>query len=314
MRRLAELQEVVTLWRKLEDDANSLDELYQLSAMEGDQSLQTELADHAAALTDQLDKLEFQLAFQGEHDSRNAILAIHSGTGGTDSQDWAEMLLRMYLRWAERRGFEALLLDTSSGEEAGIKSAQLEIRGRFAYGYLKSEKGVHRLVRLSPFDADHARHTSFALVEVLPEAEKDIDIELSPDDLRFDYFKASGAGGQHVQKNSTAVRVVHEPSGITVAVQNERSQRQNREAALKILTTRLMQVEMAKRAEEKEKLKGEYVAAQWGNRIRSYVLYPYKVVKDHRTGFEVSDPDSVLDGNLDDLMAAYISYSVGQPT
>jgi len=314
MRRLAELQEVVTLWRKLEDDANSLDELYQLSAMEGDQSLQTELADHAAALTDQLDKLEFQLAFQGEHDSRNAILAIHSGTGGTDSQDWAEMLLRMYLRWAERRGFEALLLDTSSGEEAGIKSAQLEIRGRFAYGYLKSEKGVHRLVRLSPFDADHARHTSFALVEVLPEAEKDIDIELSPDDLRFDYFKASGAGGQHVQKNSTAVRVVHEPSGITVAVQNERSQRQNREAALKILTTRLMQVEMAKRAEEKEKLKGEYVAAQWGNRIRSYVLHPYKVVKDHRTGFEVSDPDSVLDGNLDDLMAAYISYSVGQPT
>jgi peptide chain release factor 2 len=220
----------------------------------------------------------------------------------------------MYLRWAERRGFEALLLDTSSGEEAGIKSAQLEIRGRFAYGYLKSEKGVHRLVRLSPFDADHARHTSFALVEVLPEAEKDIDIELSPDDLRFDYFKASGAGGQHVQKNSTAVRVVHEPSGITVAVQNERSQRQNREAALKILTTRLMQVEMAKRAEEKEKLKGEYVAAQWGNRIRSYVLHPYKVVKDHRTGFEVSDPDSVLDGNLDDLMAAYISYSVGQPT
>ncbi len=313
MRRLSEIQETVTLWRKLEDDARSLEELCQLSVSERDMSFQDELAVHVAALTDQLDKLEFQLAFRGEYDSRNAILAIHSGTGGTDSQDWAEMLLRMYLRWAERRGFEALILDVSQGEEAGIKSAQLEIRGRLAYGYLKSEKGVHRLVRLSPFDSDHARHTSFALVEVLPEAEKDLDIEIDQDDLRFDYFRASGAGGQNVQKNSTAVRVVHEPTGITVAVQNERSQRQNREAALKILMTRLMQVELAKRAEEKERLKGEYVAAQWGNRIRSYVLHPYKVVKDHRTGVEASDPDAVLDGDLDEFMTAYLSQSVGQP-
>jgi peptide chain release factor 2 len=313
MRRLSEIQESVTLWRKLEDDARSLEELCQISVSERDMSLQNELAVHVAALTDQLDKLEFQLAFQGEYDSRNAILAIHSGTGGTDSQDWAEMLLRMYLRWAERRGFEALILDVSQGEEAGIKSAQLEIRGQLAYGYLKSEKGVHRLVRLSPFDSDHARHTSFALVEVLPEAEKDIDIEIDHDDLRFDYFRASGAGGQNVQKNSTAVRVVHEPTGITVAVQNERSQRQNREAALKILMTRLMQVELAKRAEEKEKLKGEYVAAQWGNRIRSYVLHPYKIVKDHRTGVEASDPDAVLDGDLDEFMTAYLRQTVGQP-
>ncbi len=312
MRRLADLRETVDLWRGLEQQAEWLAELCQLSADESDRSLQEQLEAEAAALTTRLGRLEFQLAFRDEYDSRNAILAIHAGAGGTESQDWAQMLLRMYLRWAEGRGFEATVLDLSPGEEAGIKSVQIEIKGPYAYGSLKSAKGVHRLVRLSPFDADHLRHTSFALVEAMPEAEKDIDIAVNSDDLRLDYFRASGHGGQSVQKTATAVRIVHLPTNITVSVQNERSQRQNREAAMKILLSRLMQVELAKRAEEQARLKGDHVSAQWGNRIRSYVLHPYKMVKDHRTGYEVADPDRVLDGDLEGLMTAYIAASVGE--
>ena len=312
MRRLAELKESVGLWRDLDIETQTVDELCDLLAADEDPTLQEQLASDVQGLASRLSKLEFQLAFRGEYDARNAILSIHAGAGGTESQDWAQMLLRMYLRWAERRGFEAAVLDLSPGEEAGVKSAMLEVKGRHAYGYLKSERGVHRLVRLSPFDADHARHTSFALVEVLPEAEKSIDVSINPDDLRIDYFKASGAGGQSVQKNATAVRVVHLPSGITVAVQNERSQRQNRETAMKILLARLMQVELAKRAEEQAKLKGEHVAAQWGNQIRSYILHPYKLVKDHRTGYESRDPGAVLDGDLEGLLAAYVTFVAGQ--
>ena len=220
------------------------------------------------------------------------------------------MLLRMYLRWAERRGFAAAVLDISHGEEAGIKSAHIDLKGKYAYGYAKSEKGSHRLIRLSPFDADHARHTSFALVEVMPEADP-VEVTIDPDDLRLDYFRASGKGGQNVQKNSTAVRVVHEPTGITVSVQNERSQRQNREAAMTILASRLMRLEMEKQAKEKARLKGEYVPAEWGNKIRSYILHPYKMVKDHRTEYGSSDPDAVLDGDLDPFLGAYIRLMAG---
>ena len=312
MRRLTELRDGVKVWNKLEADAATAAELCDLLAEDQDPSLQESLSKEADDLASRLEKLEFQLAFRGPHDKRSAILAVHAGAGGTESQDWAQMLLRMYLRWAERRGFRAEVLDSSAGEEAGIKSAMVEVRGQYVYGYLKSERGVHRLVRLSPFDADHLRHTSFALVEVMPEAESDVDVTINPDDLRIDYFKASGAGGQNVQKNSTAVRVVHLPTNIIVAVQNERSQRQNRETAMKILRSRLMDIELQKRAEEQAKIKGEHISAAWGNQIRSYVLHPYKLVKDHRTGYESRSPNDVLDGDLDALINAYLKYSVGQ--
>ncbi len=310
MRRIAELRDTVSEWRGLERDAGQLGELLDLAESEDDRAVQDEVARDAAALAARLDRLEFDLALSGPYDARNALLSIHAGAGGTESQDWAEMLLRMYLRWAERRGFEAAVLDISHGEEAGLKSAHIDLKGKYAYGYAKSEKGSHRLIRLSPFDADHARHTSFALVEVMPEADP-VEVTIDPDDLRLDYFRASGKGGQNVQKNSTAVRVVHEPTGITVSVQNERSQRQNREAAMTILASRLMRLEMEKQAKEKARLKGEYVPAEWGNKIRSYILHPYKMVKDHRTEYGSSDPDAVLDGDLDPFLGAYIRLMAG---
>ncbi len=311
MRRIAELRDTVSEWRGLERDAGQLAELLDLADSEDDRAVQDEVARDAAALAARLDRLEFDLALSGPHDARNALLSIHAGAGGTESQDWAEMLLRMYLRWAERRGFAAAVLDISHGEEAGIKSAHIDLKGKYAYGYAKSEKGSHRLIRLSPFDADHARHTSFALVEVMPEADP-VEVTIDPDDLRLDYFRASGKGGQNVQKNSTAVRVVHGPTGITVSVQNERSQRQNREAAMTILASRLMRLEMEKQAKEKARLKGEYVPAEWGNKIRSYVLHPYKMVKDHRTEYGSTDPDAVLDGDLDPFLGAYIRLMAGE--
>ena len=228
-----------------------------------------------------------------------------------ESQDWVRMLVRMYLRWAERRGFQSDVLDTSPGEEGGIKSTVLQISGPYAYGYLKSERGVHRLVRLSPFDADHARHTSFALAEVLPEVEEGTDVSIGPDDLKIDVFRAGGAGGQSVQKNSTAVRITHLPTGIKANCQNERSQHQNKAIAMRILLARLAEREAEKRAKEMAKLKGEHVSAEWGNQIRSYVLHPYKLVKDHRTGFETSSAEGVLDGDLDGLIGAYQTSTVG---
>jgi len=249
--------------------------------------------------------------FSGPHDERTAILAVHAGAGGTESQDWAEMLLRMYLRWAERQGYKTQVLDMSPGEEAGIKSALVEISGACAYGYLKAERGVHRLVRISPFDAAHARHTSFALVEVLPEAEQGVDIIINQDDLRIDVFRAGGHGGQSVQKNSTAIRITHLPTGTVVVCQNERSQLQNRESAMKVLHARLMQIELKKKADEQAKLKGQHIPAEWGNQIRSYVLHPYRMVKDHRTEYETSDTAAVLDGALEPLLEAYLLSTVG---
>lgn len=310
MRQLARLKDTVEGWRGFEERVTTTHELIDLAIESEDQAMLNELAPDGEALLAEAEEREFELVLSGEFDARSAILAIHAGAGGTDSQDWAEMLFRMYTRWAERAGFKAEVLDLSEGEEAGIKSVTIEITGQHAYGYAKAERGVHRLVRQSPFDSAHARHTSFALIEVLPEAEGDVDVQINPDDLKIDVFKASGAGGQHVQKNSTAVRITHGPSGLVVSCQNERSQLQNKEVALKILRSRLMEIAIRERLEERAKLKGDHVAAGWGNQIRSYVLHPYKMVKDHRTGFESTNPELVLDGELTPLMRAYLLSSV----
>jgi peptide chain release factor 2 len=311
MRRLSDIRDQVNTWRGVESRVRELIELLELAASESDLEVAQSVAEDTQALAARLEDMELELALSGEYDRRDAILAIHAGAGGTDAQDWAEMLLRMYLRWADKRGFQADVLDVMPGEEAGIKSAMVEVKGRNAYGYLRGERGVHRLVRISPFDASHARHTAFALAEVMPEAESDAEVHLNPDDLRFDFFRASGHGGQNVQKNSTAVRVTHIPTGMTVVCQNERSQGRNKESALKVLEARLLEKELAKQAQERSKIKGEHVSAGWGNQIRSYVLHPYKMVKDLRTGYETSDSESVLDGNLDELLRAYQKATIG---
>ena len=311
MRKLAEQKRVVERWRGMEKRVTDIDELISLVVEEEDESLEGEIRSDIEELALRLDELELEAAFTSEYDDRNAILAIHAGAGGTESQDWAEMLLRMYLRWAERRGYKAEVLDTSLGEEAGLKSAIVGISGDYAAGYLKSEHGVHRLVRLSPFNADHARHTSFVLVEVMPEAEADVDVQIEPDDLKVDVFRSSGPGGQHMQKTSSAVRMTHLPTGITVTCQSERSQHQNKEIAMKILQARVLEMELEKRAEERAKIKGKRIDAGWGSQIRSYVLHPYKMVKDHRTGYETSNSEAVLDGDLDGFITAYLRSRAG---
>ncbi|HET6477657.1 MAG TPA: peptide chain release factor 2 [Dehalococcoidales bacterium] len=310
MRRLAEQKKTVERWREMEKRVADLVELAHLT--EKDESLQVEIQSETEKVEAALDKLEFQLAFSGEYDGRNAILAVHAGAGGTESQDWAEMLIRMYLRWAERRGYQAEILESTPGEEAGMKSVLIEITGDYAFGYLKAEHGVHRLVRLSPFDADHARHTSFALVEVIPEAKADVDIEIGPEDLKVETFRSSGPGGQHMQKTSSAVRLTHLTTGLAVTCQSERSQYRNKEIAMTILRSRLLELELKKRAEEKAKLKGKRIAAGWGNQIRSYVLHPYTMVKDHRTDYQSGNPDDVLDGELDDFLEAYHRAGLGR--
>jgi len=310
MRRLAELKRVVQIWQELEKRVADITELSSLT--EEGAPLQAEIQSEVEKIASRLDELEFQMAFSGEYDARNAILTVHAGAGGTESQDWADMLMRMYLRWAERRSYKAEVLDISAGEEAGLKSVVIGIDGDYAFGYLKSEHGVHRLVRLSPFDADHARHTSFALVEVMPEAQADVDVKIEPDDLKVDAFRSSGPGGQHMQKTSSAVRLTHLPTGLVVTCQSERSQYQNKEIALRILQSRLLELELAKKAEEKAKLKGKRIAAGWGNQIRSYVLHPYKMVKDHRTDYQTGNPETVLDGELDDFITAYLRSGLGK--
>ena len=310
MRQLSQTRKIVQQWRELEKKVADVAELISLAGE--DISLVAEVQAEIEKAAAHLDELELGLAFSSEYDARNAILAIHAGAGGTESQDWAQMLLRMYLRWAERRGYKAEILDISPGEEAGIKSAIIRASGDYACGYLKSEHGVHRLVRLSPFDADHARHTSFVLVEVMPEAEADVDVKIEPEDLKIDVFRSSGPGGQHMQKTSSAVRVTHLPTGLVATCQSERSQHQNKEVALRILQSRLLELELAKREEERARLKGERIAAGWGNQIRSYVLHPYKMVKDHRTGYQTSDTDAVLDGELDGFITAYLRHIAGK--
>jgi len=312
MRQIARNKHTVETWRGLDKRAADLAELIGLAEEAPDPKLETEIRAELTEMTSHLEALEFQLLFKGEHEESNAILAVHAGAGGTESQDWADMLMRMYLRWAERRGYHSEVLEVSPGEEAGIKSVLIEVRGDYAFGYLKGEHGVHRLVRLSPFDADHARHTSFALVEVLPEAEENVDIIIDPKDLRLDVFRSSGPGGQHMQKTSTAVRITHQPSGLVVTCQSQRSQHQNKDLAMKVLQARLLERELARKTQERARLKGERIDAGWGNQIRSYVLHPYKMVKDHRTGFQTGNPAAVLEGDLDDFINAYLRSRVGE--
>jgi len=312
MRELRDKKSLVTAWRELEKKAADLLEMIVLAIGEEDYSLKEEIQLELKKLNTRFEQLESQQLFTGDYDSRNAMLALHAGAGGTESQDWANMLLRMYLRWAERHDYEAEVLDISPGEEAGIKSTIVEIKGDYVYGSLKGEHGVHRLVRLSPFDADHARHTSFVLVEVLPEAEETVDVKINPEDLRVDTFRSSGPGGQHMQKTSSAVRITHLPTGLVATCQGQRSQHQNKEAALKILYSRFLELDRKKKEEERAKLKGERIEAGWGNQIRSYVLHPYKMVKDHRTDYEVHDAEAVLDGELDGFITEYLRSKVGK--
>ncbi len=299
----ATLREQVIDWRSFERRLKDAAELAGLD----DESLRADLETEISTLENELEKRSFTAMLSGPYDADDALLAIHAGAGGTDSQDWAAMLLRMYLRWAEKNDYQTEILDSSEGEEAGLKSATISISGKFAYGYLRSEKGVHRLVRLSPFDAAHRRHTSFSLVEVLPQVAFDSpEVSIDPADLKIDVFRSSGAGGQNVQKNATAIRITHLPSGIVVTCQNERSQSQNREFAMRILRSRLLEIQKAEKNEEIAILRGEYTKAEWGSQIRSYVIHPYQMVKDHRTDHETGNAQAVLDGNLEEFMEAYL--------
>jgi peptide chain release factor 2 len=302
MKKIAALREVVDDWNKLAQRVAYLLELAQLN----DESLRSDITTDLDDIEKDLERREFDVLLSGKYDRNNALLAIHSGAGGVDAQDWTQMLERMYLRWAENRGFRTEILDLSEGEEAGIKSVTIAIEGDYAYGYLRPEKGVHRLVRLSPFDAAHRRHTSFALVEVLPEVEDDSDIVISPDDIRIDVYRSSGAGGQNVQKNATAVRITHIPTGIVVTCQNERSQTQNRENAMRVLRSRLAEIKEEEHAATLTELRGEYTKAEWGSQIRSYVLHPYQMVKDHRTDHEVGNAQGILNGDIDGFIEAYL--------
>ncbi|GMU65084.1 MAG: peptide chain release factor 2 [Acidobacteriota bacterium] len=267
----------------------------------------------ADRLAGDLEKLDLQLKLSGPDDEKNALVAVNAGAGGTESQDWAEMLLRMYVRWAERRGFAVELLDRQDGEEAGIKSATLAVRGAWAFGYLQGETGVHRLVRISPYDAAARRHTSFASIDVVPEVDDTIEIEIADKDLKIDVFRASGAGGQHVNRTESAVRITHLPSGIVAQCQNERSQHKNKASAMKILKSRLYEAEVRRRREEQDKREGQKMDNAWGSQIRSYVLQPYRMVKDHRTGETVGDADSVLEGGIDPFLEAFLKGKIASP-
>jgi peptide chain release factor 2 len=308
MKETSILKEEVSEWQNLRQTIADTLELAQLE----DQSLLPEIEIETVELEKEVNKREFEAKLSGQYDRGNALLAIHAGAGGTDSQDWAEMLERMYLRWAERKGYQADILDMTEGEEAGIKSATIAINGRNAYGYLRSEKGVHRLVRLSPFDSAHRRHTSFAMIEVLPQVEEDSQVEINSEDLRIDVFRSSGAGGQNVQKNDTAIRITHHPSGIVVSCQNERSQLQNKQNAMRVLRSRLVELKQIEQEEKISQLRGEYQKAEWGSQIRSYVLHPYQMVKDHRTDFERGNTQAVLDGDIDGFIEAYLQSKVGE--
>jgi peptide chain release factor 2 len=312
MSELSSLRSEVETWTALRQRVDDATAVLDLVAEDPDDAILEEVSDEVAALEEQLRQLEFRLLFAGPHDEADAILAIHAGAGGTDAQDWAAMLLRMYLRWCETQGYKTQLLDSLAGEEAGVKRALVSVGGSWAYGYLRAERGVHRLVRLSPFDAARRRHTSFALVEVWPDIADDIEITIDPKELQVETFRASGAGGQHVQKNETAVRVTHLPTGIVVSCQNERSLSQNRETALKILRVRLYEMEEGRQQAELAELKGDHIDAGWGNQIRSYVLHPYQMVKDHRTDHESGNPMSVLDGNLSPFIEAFLRSQVGE--
>ncbi|MCU0496406.1 MAG: peptide chain release factor 2 [Anaerolineae bacterium] len=306
MQALSQIKNDVEPWRKLAARINDALELARLN----DDGLAEELNQEVRELTALVEKMSIQALLSGAYDSENALLAIHAGAGGTDSQDWAQMLERMYLRWAEQSGYKVEIIERMEGEEAGIKSVTMSIKGSYAYGYLRSEQGVHRLVRLSPFDAANRRHTSFVKVELWPDIQGEIDLDINEKDLRIDTYRAGGAGGQHVQKNDTAVRITHLPTNIVVQCQSERSQNQNRERAMQILKSRLFELERQKKEAQLAELKGENINAEWGNQIRSYVLHPYQLVKDHRTNHEVGNTGAVLDGRLNDFMEAFLKSKI----
>ncbi len=291
------------------DDAEVLLELGQ---EEDDQSVDSEIKAACKELERDISRLEASRLLGGPDDHRSAILAINSGAGGTDAQDWAQILMRLYIRYAERSGFEVVELDMQDGDEAGIKSVTLEVNGSKAYGLLKGESGIHRLVRISPFDANHRRHTAFSSVYVSPQVDDDIEIEIKESDLRIDTYRASGAGGQHVNKTSSAVRITHQPTGVVVQCQNEKSQHRNKDLAMKVLKARLYEIELQKREAEKKEVHSSHQEIAWGSQIRSYVLAPYRLVKDHRTGVEVGNVDAVLDGDLDDFIQGYLLWRSNQ--
>lgn len=309
-RVVSDLRKEIATYDTLAHEATSLQEMAELNAHDHDPELAHDIAQNTAVVEKRFSELEFHLLFGKKYDDASAVLAIHAGAGGVDAQDWAEMLMRMIMRYCERRGFVVTMLDLSRGNEAGIKSVTMEIVGRYAYGYLRSEHGVHRLVRQSPFNADALRQTSFALIEVLPELGELSPVEIKDEDLRIDVYRSGGKGGQGVNTTDSAVRITHLPTNIVVTCQNERSQHQNKATAMKILLAKLTQLQLQAEQVEKNKLRGEYTSAEWGNQIRSYVVHPYKMVKDHRTDYEVSDPDSVLDGNLDGFVEAYLRSTV----
>jgi len=308
MKTLANLEGELKSWAILKERLGDAMELAEM----GDETLENDLQKEVIALQEEIEKREFDAMLSGEYDRGDALLAIHAGAGGNDAQDWAEMLQRMYLRWGEKRGFKTETLDLTPGEEAGIKSTTISVSGLYAYGYLRSEKGVHRLVRISPFDSSNRRHTSFVLVEIIPQVDDDNDIHINPNDLRIDTFRSGGAGGQSVQKNDTAVRITHLPTGIVASCQNERSQTQNREMALKVLKGRLVALKQQERKGKIEELRGEYQKAEWGSQIRSYVLHPYQMVKDHRTDFEVGNTEAILNGDLDPFIENYLRMTLGE--
>ncbi len=310
MQEIDERKSVVERWRNLQEKAQYIDEMIKLAEQEEDSQFLQELSAEIEILKKNVDDLEFQSMLSDPDDHLNAILTIHPGAGGTESQDWAQMLMRMYVRWIERKGFKYQIMDLQSGEEAGIKSVTLEVTGKYAYGYLKAEVGVHRLVRISPFDANSRRHTSFASVFVYPEVNNEIEITINPNDLRIDTYRASGAGGQHVNKTSSAVRITHLPTGIVVQCQSERSQHMNRENAMKILMSRLYQKKKEEERQKMQQLEDSKKDIAWGSQIRSYVFHPYNMVKDHRTKVETSNIQDVMDGNLDMFIHAYLMENV----
>jgi peptide chain release factor 2 len=310
MQRLTRLKEEVTQWEDLDARLTSVAELIDLAAAEDDTSLLDETTAELERARQSLEKMEFALLLSGKYDDHDAFLSIQAGMGGTDAQDWAEMMMRMYMRWAEANGYQMHVVDVSPGDEAGIKSATLEIRGSYAYGYVKAETGVHRLIRLSPFNSAHTRQTSFARVEVMPEVDDAPEVAIAPDDLRIDVFRAGGHGGQGVNTTDSAVRLTHLPTGLVVVCQNERSQLQNKETALRVLRGRLLEQELQRQREERLRLRGEYQQANFGNQMRTYYLHPYTLVKDHRTDEETSDVQGVLDGNLTAFIEAYLRWSM----
>lgn len=306
LQQLNDLKEKFDNFTLLEKKYDDLLTLIELCTETDDEELRTELLNEMKDFKKQLEKMKLQTLLSGKYDGRNAILTLHAGAGGTEAQDWVSMLLRMYTRWAEDKGYKVSILDMLLGDEAGIKSAAILVEGPNAYGYLKSEKGVHRLVRISPFDAAGRRHTSFASVDVMPEIDDDIEIDIKPEDLKIDTFRSGGAGGQHVNKTESAVRITHIPTGTVVSCQNERSQQSNRNTAMKILRAKLFDIYQEEQQKELDKIRGSQKEIAWGSQIRSYIFHPYSLVKDHRTDVEVGNVQAVMDGELDEFINAYL--------